>query len=218
MNERVINNIQLEMEPYLDQKQFVILNKVLFKCLKNVKIVQKDFDNLEFNEDENKKILESFISSKRVEGCSEKTLRYYEKTINHMFSRIDKRLDCISTEDLREYLGNYRSERNISKVTIDNVRRILSSFFGWLEDEDYILKNPVKILTDDNNSPEALECKKQVAAEAEKFLNEHRQELMDMYQKNNSDKTSDGFDLRFSNRYSSEVCIRAMKTSRKPYS
>ena len=56
MNERVINNIQLEMEPYLDQKQFVILNKVLFKCLKNVKIVQKDFDNLEFNEDENKKI------------------------------------------------------------------------------------------------------------------------------------------------------------------
>ena len=147
MNERVINNIQLEMEPYLDQKQFVILNKVLFKCLKNVKIVQKDFDNLEFNEDENKKILESFISSKRVEGCSEKTLRYYEKTINHMFSRIDKRLDCISTEDLREYLGNYRSERNISKVTIDNVRRILSSFFGWLEDEDYILKNPVKRIT-----------------------------------------------------------------------
>ena len=61
-----------------------------------------------------------------------------------MFSKIDKRMDDVSTEDLRVYLGNYRSERNISKVTIDNVRRILSSFFGWLEDEDYILKNPVK--------------------------------------------------------------------------
>ena len=70
MNERVINNIQLEMEPYLDQKQFVILNKVLFKCLKNVKIVQKDFDNLEFNEDENKKTKSLKEKKYEKENCN----------------------------------------------------------------------------------------------------------------------------------------------------
>ena len=144
MNERLILSIQLEMEPYLDQKQSTMLNKVLFKSFKNIEIVQKDFPGQELEEYENKKLLDAFISSKRVEGCSEKTLKYYEKTINQMFSNMDKRMDCVSTEDLREYLGKYRSERNISKVTIDNVRRILSSFFGWLDDEDYILKNPVK--------------------------------------------------------------------------
>lgn len=139
----LIENIQFEMEPYLNQKQKTILNKILKKNFKNLDIIEKDI-NSESNIHENTELLGIFISSKRVEGCSEKTLKYYQKTINHMFDNIDKRIDKISTEDLREYLGKYRSERNISKTTADNIRRILSSFFGWLEDEDYIIKNPIR--------------------------------------------------------------------------
>ena len=144
MIEKLIQNIKFDMDPYLDQKQKIILNKVLFKYLKTLDSKENNLYNSNFDKNENNKLLKLFISSKRVEGCSEKTLNYYEKTINHLFEHIDKRLDYVSTNDLRDYLGEYRSNRNISKTTADNIRRILSSFFGWLEDEDYILKNPVR--------------------------------------------------------------------------
>lgn len=142
MNEKLIQNILYEMEPFLNQKQNIILNKILVKHIKNVEF--KEDVNSSFELDDNLNLLNLFISSKRVEGCSEKTLNYYHNTITQMFNEIDKRLDYVSTDDLRAYLGKYRSERNVSKTTIDNVRRILSSFFSWLEDEDYILKNPVR--------------------------------------------------------------------------
>lgn len=143
MNEFLIQNVEFEMGPYLNQKQKTILSKILRKCLTKFDVIEKQF-NSKLNICENLEVLTTFLSSKRVEGCSEKTLKYYEKTINHMFENIDKSFDKISTEDLRTYLGNYRSDRKISKTTADNIRRILSSFFGWLEDEDFIIKNPVR--------------------------------------------------------------------------
>ncbi len=88
--------------------------------------------------------LSCFIAAKRVEGCSEKSLRYYESTIRNMIDEIHKPECHISTEDLRQYLDNYQRRGTVSKVTLDNVRRILSSFFSWLEDEDYIIKSPVR--------------------------------------------------------------------------
>ncbi len=88
--------------------------------------------------------LSAFIAAKRVEGCSEKTLHYYESTIRNMIMEIQKPECRISTEDLRQYLDNYQRRETVSKVTLDNVRRILSSFFSWLEDEDYIIKSPVR--------------------------------------------------------------------------
>ena len=85
-----------------------------------------------------------FINAKRIEGCSEKTLSYYRQTIVSMLSGIDKEPQEIVTEDLRKYLTEYQASRKSSKVTIDNIRRILSSYFSWLEDEDYIVKSPVR--------------------------------------------------------------------------
>ena len=85
-----------------------------------------------------------FLSAKRIEGCSEKTLKYYQSTINKMLSCTDKHLTHITTDDLREYLAEYHRTNTCSKSNIDNIRRILSSFFSWLEDEDYILKSPVR--------------------------------------------------------------------------
>ena len=88
--------------------------------------------------------LEVFLSAKRIEGCSEKTLIYYKNTIQQMLDSIGKSVCTIVTEDLRTYLAEYQKEKQSSKVTIDNIRRIFSSFFSWLEDEDYIIKSPVR--------------------------------------------------------------------------
>lgn len=99
---------------------------------------------LEENDNDNSQLVESFISAKRIEGCSEKTLKYYRTTIETMLISVDKSIRYIQTEDLRSYLINYQNEKQSSRVTIDNIRRILSSFFSWLEDEDYILKSPVR--------------------------------------------------------------------------
>jgi site-specific recombinase XerD len=93
---------------------------------------------------ENGGLLEVFIAAKRVEGCSEKSLKYYSTTIRQMTGKVNKPVREIVTDDLRVYLADYQNERGSSKVTIDNMRRIFSSFFGWLEDEDYIFKSPVR--------------------------------------------------------------------------
>lgn len=90
------------------------------------------------------KLIYAFVSAKRIEGCSEKTLKYYRTTIETMVASIGKGIRHIQTEDLRSYLTDYQSKNQSSRVTIDNIRRILSSFFSWLEDEDYILKSPVR--------------------------------------------------------------------------
>ena len=93
---------------------------------------------------ENSALLINFLASKHIEGCSERTILYYRSTIEKMLETINKRIEYITTDDLRKYLTDYKNSTNASKTTVDNVRRVLSSFFSWLEDEDYILKNPIR--------------------------------------------------------------------------
>lgn len=93
---------------------------------------------------DNGDLLELFLTAKEVEGCSPKTIAYYEATLQNMESWLSKPIAHVSSDDLRQYLSEYELERGSSKVTIDNIRRILSSFFSWLEDEDYIVKSPVR--------------------------------------------------------------------------
>lgn len=93
---------------------------------------------------ENHELLLSFLSAKEIEGCSQKTITNYKNTIMGMLNSINSRIEDITTDDLRKYLSDYKNESNASKSTIDNIRRVLSSFFSWLEDENYILKNPVR--------------------------------------------------------------------------
>ena len=89
-------------------------------------------------------LVELFLSAKRIEGCSEKSLKYYESTIMALLEGVGKGVKYIGTEDIRTYLTDYQARKQSSKVTMDNIRRILSSFFSWLEDEDHILKSPVR--------------------------------------------------------------------------
>ena len=113
------------------------LKNALFGCEITAQTEKSDTDN-------NPKLIDAFVAAKRIEGCSEKTLKYYRTTIETMVASINKGIRHIQTEDLRSYLTDYQGKNQSSRVTIDNIRRILSSFFSWLEDEDYILKSPVR--------------------------------------------------------------------------
>ena len=138
MISQVISEIQNELMNVLDTNQMENLLEVLEKHLLPLeKAVSR-------NDNKKQDMLPIFIAAKRVEGCSEKSLRYYESTIRNMLEMIEKPECEITTEDLRSYLDLYQQRGTVSKVTLDNVRRILSSFFSWLEDEDYIVKSPVR--------------------------------------------------------------------------
>ena len=140
MKEQLIQEIQRKMLPYLNNEQLLQLGNALTETLRGVSVSYEDTTPKQ----EERDAVEAFITAKRIEGCSEKTLKYYRKTIESMLSAIAKNASQITTEDLRKYLTTYQTQRRSSKVTIDNIRRILSSFFSWLEDEDFILKSPVR--------------------------------------------------------------------------
>lgn len=141
MKQQIITDVVQQMLQYLDNVQAKQLQKVLEYTLFGCEIIKQE-EKETIND--NPKLLDAFVSAKRIEGCSEKTLKYYRTTIEAMTTSIDKSICHIQTEDLRSYLTEYQVQNNSSRVTIDNIRRILSSFFSWLEDEDYILKSPVR--------------------------------------------------------------------------
>ena len=137
MKNQFANDIIQKMLPYIDNAQADKLRQALFAVMESYEITESD--SKASNEPTNTDLVNSFLSAKRIEGCSEKSLVYYRKTISAVLAAIEKEASHITTDDLRSYLTGYPS-----KVTIDNIRRILSSFFSWLEDEDYILKSPVR--------------------------------------------------------------------------
>lgn len=139
MNNEIINHILQKMLIYLDNRQLCALRTVLHQCLDFCFISEKEHTRNESNN-----YIELFLSAKKLEGRSDKTLSYYRRTIGKMMQEVDKSVSCITTDDLRVYLTRYQEISHASKVTLDNIRRILSSFFGWLEDEDYIVKSPVR--------------------------------------------------------------------------
>ena len=139
MKNSLIRTINSEMNSYLNNYQLERLNEILEYNLHNYEIIE-----IKENKKEHRDYMELFLSSKKVEGCSDRTLEYYKTTIENMLSELDKDIKIIETDDLRNYLTEYQKRNNCSKVTIDNVRRILSSYFSWLEDEDYIIKSPIR--------------------------------------------------------------------------
>lgn len=144
MVNEVITEIEQGMLSVLDNAQMQQLRRVLSVCLSGLKIERGNERTDTECEQKNGELLKKFLAAKHVEGCSSKSLRYYFSTIENLFKFSEKSVRRMTTDDLRNYLDVYRSRNNASKVTIDNVRRILSSFFAWLEDEDYIVKSPVR--------------------------------------------------------------------------
>ena len=140
MKQNLITEIVQGMLPYLNNAQTEKLQEVLAHALFSYEVTKTDKDaNIS-----EQNLVELFLAAKRIEGCSEKSLKYYESTIMAMLDELHKEVKQIETDDIRSYLTEYQARKKSSKVTIDNIRRILSSFFSWLEDEDYILKSPVR--------------------------------------------------------------------------
>lgn len=140
MKQDLIKDVIQGMLPYLNNAQNEKLREILQYTLANYDIKEKQYQ--EITSEHN--FVELFLSAKRIEGCSERSLKYCMATIETMLDELKKDVRHIVTDDIRGYLTEYQKKKKSSKVTIDNIRRILSSFFSWLEDEDYILKSPVR--------------------------------------------------------------------------
>lgn len=140
MKEEIVSEVVQQMRPFLDNVEVKKLKEVLEHTLFYYEVSAATVER----EDDSEELVNAFLAAKRIEGCSEKTLKYYQTTIEAMLCSVQKSLRYITTEDLRNYLTSYQKRKNLSRVTVDNVRRILSSLFAWLEDEDYILKSPVR--------------------------------------------------------------------------
>jgi integrase/recombinase XerD len=135
MEEKIVKVLN-EMAEYLSIAQMKKLQEVIINTFAENKLEKSDISNSDF--------LQMFLDAKRVEGCSDRTIDYYKSTIEHLISTVDRSVRKISTEEIREYLASYQKRNNCTNVTVDNIRRNISSFFSWLEEEDYVLKSPMK--------------------------------------------------------------------------
>ena len=145
MQNDIILKITNDMKDNLTDYQLNKLKESLIINFKNVEFIIKTDEIKKIEElNENKKLIDLFLSSKKIEGCSNRTIKYYEEIINKFISEFDKSIKNIDTDNIRQYLSEYKELSNCSSITIDNLRRVLSSFFSWLEDEDYIIKSPVR--------------------------------------------------------------------------
>ncbi len=176
MKQKLMNNILQRMLGTLNNAQIKRLQLVLETELNRYFDSDDTHDTSQMDEI-NKEMLDAFIDAKRIEGCSEKSLRYYKNTIDKMLVSINKGIQEIETDDIRNYLTDYQLEHGSSKVTIDNMRRILSSLFSWLEDEDYILKSPVRRI---HKVKSATVIKETYTDEALELLRDNCTELRDL--------------------------------------
>lgn len=135
MEEKIVSVLN-EMADYLNISQMKKLQEVMLKAFSQNTPEKAEISNEDY--------LKMFLDAKKIEGCSDRTIDYYSKTISHMIGRTDQPVRKITTEDMREYLADYQKINNCSNVTVNNIRRNISSFFSWLEEEDYILKSPMK--------------------------------------------------------------------------
>lgn len=143
MKEQFMKSVQEAARGFLSQEQITLLDGVLSACMQRYELIRKETTE-EKRKRENGELLQAFLSAKKIEGCSDKTIHYYQTSVEKLFENIIKNVTDITTNDIRNYLANSQQQRKLSKVTIDNLRRIFSSFFAWLEDEDYIPKSPVR--------------------------------------------------------------------------
>lgn len=143
--EQIILAITNEMSNNLTNYQLELLKNILIIQFKDIEItVLTDEIRKKEEKETNEKYINLFLSAKEIEGCSHRTIKYYRETLQHLINSLRKSFKAMQTEDIRNYLSEYKEKNNCTSVTIDNVRRVFSSFFSWLEDEDYIIKSPVR--------------------------------------------------------------------------
>jgi len=168
MEEKLVNILN-EMAEFLNISQIKKLQEVLLRNLTEQTASSVEISNNEY--------LKLFLEAKKIEGCSERTLTYYKVTIEHLLKHIEKPIRKITTEEMRTYLVEYQKINNCSKVTVDNIRRNISSFFSWLEEEDYILKSPMRRI---HKIKTKTVVKETISDEAIEKIRDHCSEIRDL--------------------------------------
>ncbi len=140
MNTQIITEIIENLKGNFDEQQLQVIERTLYRILKDKEIIEVVRTQPQSNEE----ALISFLAAKKIEGCSNRSISFYQTTLHKMFTSVTKPYYSVTTEDIRLYLSQYQENNNVSKSTIDNMRRIISSFFTWLENEDYIIKSPAR--------------------------------------------------------------------------
>ena len=135
MDEKFVEIIN-EMAEVLNAAQLKRLQEVMLKHLVEREPRKRKISNKEY--------LAKFLEAKKMEGCSERTIKYYKVTVEQLLGKIIRPIRRVTTEEMRKYLVDYQKINNCGKTTVDNIRRNISSFFSWLEEEDYILKSPMR--------------------------------------------------------------------------
>lgn len=168
MEEKLVNILN-EMAEFLNISQIKKLQEVLLRNLTEQTASSVEISNNEY--------LKLFLEAKKIEGCSERTLTYYKVTIEHLLKHIETPIRKITTEEMRTYLVEYQKINNCSKVTVDNIRRNISSFFSWLEEEDYILKSPMRRI---HKIKTKTVVKETISDEAIEKIRDHCSEIRDL--------------------------------------
>ena len=131
MKEHLMTEIMQGMLPFLDNAQMAHLQTVLTRCLIDKEIIDCPRTSDPMDTVTNDELIATFIAAKKVEGCSEKTIRYYQTTLRKVLDSLENHVTHITTDDLRKYLSDYQEKHQCSKANIDNIRRILVCLPGW---------------------------------------------------------------------------------------
>lgn len=143
MHEKLIREIMQRMSPDLTGEQMRSLESVLIVTLHQYHI-QEASRELTVSESGWERILRTFLAVKRLENCSKGTLEQYSRAVRIMMGTIGKRVQDITTNDVRFYLADYQARRHVSVSYMDTIRHYLSSFFSWAADEGYISRDPMR--------------------------------------------------------------------------
>ena len=136
MENELIDTILQRMQSFLNYAQTLKLREILNEVLVPIKDSKINYSNEE--------LFKAFLNAKHLEGLTDRSLTYYKQELVYIFKDLKKSVLETTTRDLREFLSKYQIENNVNNVTLNNVRRVLNSFFTWLENENYIFKSPMR--------------------------------------------------------------------------
>lgn len=176
MIDKIINDVLMAMGNDLTPEQLQHLNNVLTIKLHGYRVVE-ECTQLVTSESHWEKVLRLWLATKRLENCSDGTLENYRRCITMMMQVINKRLQDITTNDLRYYLATYQEQRGIGLSYLETLRHYINSFFAWTQDEGYIQRNPARRL---NRVKVPKKIKQPYSAEEREILRCHAERERDL--------------------------------------
>ena len=144
MKDQFVNEACLLFQRLGDCPDLSRTRSILIMALSGYQMQKTGTELVVYQGDNNEKLLQTFLVTKKVNGCTHRTIKYYKLTIEQFYRRVQKNITDVTANDIRIYFAERELKDKVSAQTRDNERRNLSSFFTWLTDEEYIVRNPMK--------------------------------------------------------------------------